>query len=314
MAVLDAKDPRPLRPGIVRSPRVGRSRQKLEVHQAATTVSHGRTDAIGAGIAAADDHHVPVRCRDVSTVFVVRIEKALCALEQILHCEVDASQLATGNRQISRLRRAAGEEQRVVLLAQLLDIDVDADVSIRDELHALFAQQVQATLDHGLVEFHIGDAVHQESADTVIALINRRQVPRFVQLRRCGQARGPRPDDRHRLTGARPRRLGSHPSLGEAAVDDGVFDVLDGHRGIGDPQHARPLTGSGAGAPRELGKVVRLVQTVERLAPLTVVDEIIPLGDQVIDRAARPGLAKRHAAVHAACSLPLQVFVGHCDK
>src|SRR5207244_2199012 len=71
-----------------------------------------------------------------------------------------------------------------------------------------------------------------------------------------------------------------------------------------------------ANAAGELGKVIGLVQPVEGLAPQPAVDEIVPFGDEVVDRTARrhaleerTGVAERHAAIHAAGALRLQLLV-----
>ena len=46
------------------------------------------------------------------------------------------------------------------------------------------------------------------------------------------------------------------------------------------------------------------MELVDRLAPAVAVDEVVPLGDQVAERAAV--VAERHAALHAARALLLQ--------
>ena len=63
----------------------------------------------------------------------------------------------------------------------------------------------------------------------------------------------------------------------------------------------------GAGQRRagELGEVVGRVQAVDGRAPLVAVDEVVPVGDQVAERAAL--VAERDAAVHAARALLAQL-------
>ena len=106
------------------------------------------------------------------------------------------------------------------------------------------------------------------------------------------------------------RRLRRDPAFGKAAVDDRVLDVLDRDRRIGDAQHAGAFARGRAGAAGELGEVVRLVQPVERVLPAALVNEVVPLGNEVVDRAARFALAERHAAIHAAGALRAQVQLG----
>jgi hypothetical protein len=51
------------------------------------------------------------------------------------------------------------------------------------------------------------------------------------------------------------------------------------------------------------------MQPVEGVFPTALVDEVVPLRNQVIDRAARIALAKRHAAIHATSTLRPQKHI-----
>src|SRR5208282_5170994 len=93
-------------------------------------------------------------------------------------------------------------------------------------------------------------------------------------------------DHRHLLTGALGGRLGDDPALLETLVDDGALDALDGHWRLIDAENTRPFTGSRADPAGKLREVVRLVQPVERFLPQVAVNEVVPLGNQVVDRAA----------------------------
>src|SRR6185312_16973547 len=95
-----------------------------------------------------------------------------------------------------------------------------------------------------------------------------------------------------------------------AAIDDRVLEQLDRDGGLRDAEHARALAGRGANTAGELREIIRLQQPLERLAPEAAIDQIVPLGNQVVNRAPRctaveqlPRLAERHAAVHAARGL-----------
>ena len=124
-------------------------------------------------------------------------------------------------------------------------------------------------------------------------------MARLVELRGGRKARGTGPDNGHGLPGTGRGRHRHHPPFLEAAVDDRHLDVLDGHGRVGDPEHAGALAGRRTDAPGELREVVGLVQPVEGIAPMPAVHEVVPLGNQVVDRAAFVRLAERDAAVHA---------------
>ena len=109
-------------------------------------------------------------------------------------------------------------------------------------------------------------------------------------------------------------RIRRDPALLEAAVDDRALDRFDRHGRLDDAQHARTFARSRTDAAGELGEIVRLVQAVERLAPVIAIDQIVPLGDQVVDGAAGghvghqvARVAKRDAAIHAARTLVAQL-------
>jgi hypothetical protein len=68
-------------------------------------------------------------------------------------------------------------------------------------------------------------------------------------------------------------------------VDDGLLDALDGDRRLVDAEHAGALARRGAHAAGKLGEVVRLQQPVQRLAPAALVHQVVPLRDQVAQRA-----------------------------
>ena len=101
--------------------------------------------------------------------------------------------------------------------------------------------------------------------------------------------------------------------LGEIAA---CVPLLDRDGRIVDAQNARAFAGCGANAAGEFGEVVRLVQTIERFLPEPAIDEIVPLGNEVVDRAAArhaadepAGVAIRNAAVHATRRLLAQLAV-----
>ena len=101
---------------------------------------------------------------------------------------------------------------------------------------------------------------------------------------------------------------GSIQPFAPGALDDLDLDLLDGDRVLADAEHARGLARRRAQPPGELGEVVGGVQPLDRVAPVVAVDEVVPVGDEVAERAAV--VAERDAAVHAAPGLDLQGLLG----
>src|SRR5439155_8117301 len=115
------------------------------------------------------------------------------------------------------------------------------------------------------------------------------------------ESRRPRADDGDPTAGRMRRTLRAHPAFFPGLVGDGVLDRLDADRIVVDAQDARFLARRRTDAPGELGEVVGRVQHLYRALPVLPVNEIVPVRNDVVDRAA--ALAEGDAAIHAACAL-----------
>ncbi len=115
---------------------------------------------------------------------------------------------------------------------------------------------------------------------------------------------GPDPTTATRLPVRHRRRLRDDPAFVERALDDRRFRGLDRHRRVVDAEHARSFARRRAQASGEFREVVRRVQPFDRGAPPIAIHEIVPVRNQVAERAAL--MAERNAAVHAARRLILQ--------
>src|SRR5690348_4253025 len=88
-----------------------------------------RPKAIRSRIAAADNHHSFARRKNLVRHFVSR--DLLVLLRQIIHCEMNALQLAAGHLQIPRAFGAACKQNRVKIFTKVLDRNVLANVRVR---------------------------------------------------------------------------------------------------------------------------------------------------------------------------------------
>ena len=100
-------------------------------------------------------------------------------------------------------------------------------------------------------------------------------------------------------------QLRGDPALVEGAVDDLDLHLLDGNRVGVDAQDAGGLARGGAQPTGELREVVGRVQPLDGLAPVALPGQVVPLGDQVPQRATV--VAERNTAVHATPGLLLQL-------
>ena len=106
----------------------------------------------------------------------------------------------------------------------------------------------------------------------------------LVQLCSSRQTGGARTYHGDLLAGAGARRLGYDPTFLEAAVGDGIFDILDRDRGLDGAQYAGTLAGRRADPAGEFGEIVGRMQDPEGFPPLPAIDQIVPVRDDVVDR------------------------------
>src|SRR5258708_3712664 len=226
---------------------------------------------------------------------------------------MDALKVSAWQRKIPRPRRAAAKDNCIKLFRKLLGLIVRAHVYSRRKPDAFRGHQIEAPLDHGLLQFHVGNAVHQQPAGPIRAFEDRHQVAGPIELAGASEPCRPRTNYGYLFARAHRRRFRHYPARVESSINDGLLDGLDRHRRIADAEHARSFAGRRANAARELREIVGLVQTIERFTPLTTIDKIIPLRNQVIDWTAGRGtvndlarMTERHAAVHATGALLAQ--------
>ncbi|MNQ59209.1 hypothetical protein D3C85_734410 [compost metagenome] len=242
----------------------------------------------------------------------------LVLLAQEVHGVVHAREFAARDRQVARRFRTAAHDHGVEFGHQRLrrthrqaighGILRIADVGRRRELHAFGLHLRDAAVDLVLFQLEIGNAVAQQPADAVALFEQGHRVAGARQLLRARHAGGAGAHDRDLLARLARRHLRRDPAFGPALVDDRVFDGLDAHGVAVDVQGTGGFTRRRADAARELREVVGGVQHVQRAAPVLLVHQVIPVRDDVVDRAAV--VAERDAAVHAARRLLLGLVVG----
>ncbi len=225
---------------------------------------------------------------------------------EVVHREMDTVELAARHRQVARDARAGGDHDGVVRRAQLLDIDVRAHVDAEPELDALGAQLVDTALDEPLLDLELRHAEAHEPTGRLVALVDDDALPRPCELLRAREPGRARADHGDAPPGARRRGPRDDPALLPRAVHDRELDLLD-RDGVAlvDLEHARRFARRRAEPAGELREVVRAMELADRLVPAVAVDQVVPVGDQVAERAA--AVTERHTALHAARGLRAQL-------
>ena len=260
--------------------------------------------AVHRGVAAADDHHVLAgRVQGAVVEGGDRVAQTLAvARGEKVERRHDPGQAAAGCGEVAGLVDAGSDEYGVMALAQLGEARaLAADVAGEMEVDAAVAQVPGPALDDRLLQLEARDAIDQQPADPVVAVVDVDLPAMLAQLLGTGEAGRPRADDADRL-GQLTRRP---DRLDPAQVEGGVGDVfLDGTDGDG-------------AVPRLLDDAVALAQTVLRADPAADLRHVVgrrgqlvgflqatlggepqPVRDVVVQRAM--DLAERHAALLAA--------------
>ena len=307
--------PRLRRPGgEVVAAALGNRRVDVEQADLLGALTHCVGDAVHAGVTTADDDHVlvlggdHVLGRGLAPLPPLGAGHGAVALVEVLHGEVDAVEVAARDLDVALDPGADRQNYGVVVAAQVLDADLDPDLDVAAELDPLGREHVSATLDDPLLELGVGNAEAEQPAEALVALEDDHLVADLVELvggRQTGRARADDGDRSPRPVIGRVRR---HPAFTEGVVDRPVLDLLDHHRVVVDRQHAGGLAGRRADQPGELGEVVGRVQLVDRPAPVAGAGEVVPIGDQVAERAGV--VAEGHPTVHAAGGLLLELILG----
>ena len=316
LAVVRLADTGPFRPRIAFRTGIRQLRHHFQLYHGFAAVADGSADAVVAGVAAADDNNVLILGADIITIGQIGTDKALCGGFQEIHRIVDAVCIPSFGIDISRIGRTARQDHSVVILEQLLCGDILAYVYAGAELYALFLHHIHTALYHCLFQFHVGDAVHQQTAHTVFPFEHGDMMSTLVQLQSCRQTRRTGADNCHTLSGADFRRIRLDMTACKCLFNDGIFIFLDCDRIAVQSAGAGLFTQRRADTGGELRETVGEQQTVCRLVPEPVVNHVVPLraeivqrtsGDHAKDRLAC--LAERHTAVHAACALFAAFFV-----
>ncbi len=163
-----------------------------------------------------------------------------------------------------------------------------------------------ATINDMLFHFEIGNAVAQQATGFRVFFKQMHIMACAGELLGASKACGPRADNRDALAGFLFGNLRGNPAFGPTAFDDCMFNRLDRHGAFDEVQRAGGLARGGADAAGELREVVGRMQVAAGFSPVVVINEIVPVGDLVVDGAAV--VAIRNAAIHAAGRLIAQGF------
>ncbi|MDB6037482.1 MAG: hypothetical protein JWM99_1323, partial [Verrucomicrobiales bacterium] len=251
-------------------------------------------------------HDVLAQGGDIIAV-LMSVENALGIGLQEFHCEMDALEVAAFDGKISPFGCSGAKDNRIEIFEELLRGIILSNLGVDLEGYAFFRHDIDSSQHELLVEFHVGNAVGQQTTDSVRALENRNDMAGAIELGGGAEPGRAGADHGDFFAGANFGDFRDDPAFLKAPVDDGALDIFNGDRRGIDAQNAGAFAGGRANAAGEIGEVIRLVQPIKGLMPEAAIDEIVPFRNEVINRTARShstqegaGMTERNAAVHAA--------------
>src|SRR5271163_1047138 len=164
------------------------------------------------------------------------------------------------------------------------------------EFDSLGFQLAQPAVDDALFQFEVRNAIAQQSAHAVRLLKYGNQVAGAVELLRRRQTGRSGADHSDVSSAAQLGRLRNNRALTKRMFNDAVLNQLDRNRGLIDSQNTGSFTGRGTDPPRKLRKIVGAMQNAQGIAPAVLINQVVPLWYDVVQRAA--SVAKRYAAIH----------------
>ena len=195
-------------------------------------------------------------------------------------------------------------------VAAALPAPIGAVAHARDRfgIRRLRRASARAAVDQALLHLEVGNAIAQQAADAVIFFEHRRRRGRRAPA--AARRRGPPGPSRPRRRACPSCALAGlrrDPALFPRLVDDRVLDRLDADRIVVDAQRAGFFARRRTDAAGEFREIVGRVQRLDRPLPVLLVNQVVAVRNDVVDRAA--GHAKRDAAVHAARALRFRLVV-----
>jgi hypothetical protein len=173
---------------------------------------------------------------------------------------VNALQVAVGDGEVTSDSSTGSEDDGIILATEGVERDLallaNSDTSLEGD--TLRGHEVDTALNDLLVEFHVGNTVHEETANTISTLVDSDAVASLVELISASKTSGTRSDNGNGLARAILGRRRDHPAHLETTINDGALDRLDTDGILVDAENASTLTGSRADTTGELWEVVGL--------------------------------------------------------
>ena len=315
LTVIGLADSRPLRPRIVLCTLIRQLRHHCQLNDGFAAVPNCRSHAVVSGITATDNDDILILCTDIITIRQVGINQTLCGCLQKFYCIINALGFSARCIDVSWIGRTASQYHCIILFLKFFRRNILTDIHTRPEYNTLLLHQSNPAVNDGLFQFHIRNAVHQQTANTVFPFIDGHGVSSPVQLQSGCQTGRARTDDGYFLS--RPHLWDSrlHESAFISRFNDGIFVFFHGNRVAVQSAGASLFTKCRTYSGGKLRKAVGQQQPSGCIFHSSLINQFVPLRTEVVQRTAGHHahdwlsvLTEWNTAIHAACTLFLPFF------
>ena len=292
---------RPVGPGVLR---VFRSLHGLGhdfyLRHTLAPLPMGCSDAVATGVAATNDQHIFAFGADEFVFAEFNAGKHAVLLAQQFEGEMNAVEFTAGDFQIPRGRRSRGDDHSIEPTGKGF---IASNCLTIVELDAFLLQQRDATVDDGLVELEVRDAVAEQSASSLILFEDGNHVTHLIERIGCSKSGRTGTNHSHRLSVSFGHARLDIP-LAEGCLHDGALVLAIGRRLMVEAvEHTGLLTQCRTDATRKLGERIGARQQPVSLFPVAFIQRVVPLRCFVSQRTSP--MAEGNATIHATARLQL---------
>ena len=297
LGIARAQHVRPIRPRRRRRTFLRRLGHKFHLEHAFAAFTDGLAHAVVTRIATANHQDLAALRAELFGILFARHFGAVQKVES----KENTFGFAARDFQVTGVRCTDGEEHLVIILVDVFSRNVLTDFGIVDKLNASRLEQGDTTVDNGLVQFPVRNAVTQQATRLFAFFVNGNGIALTAERLGSKQACRTRADDRGSLP-VRFSRRQHHATFLEGGLDDELLDLANHHRVVMHVAGTGGFAKRRTNAARKLREERRLADDFVSAFRISYGNRSVKFGNEVSKRATCT-MAERDSAGVAATRL-----------
>ena len=230
LAVIGLLHVGPLGPRIGGRTHLGRAGAVFQLAHRARTLAHRRAHAVVARVATADDDDVLARSADSRlAAFEQRTRLLGEIIDRVDHVTRGEAFLEAFGANTACRTRARRHDDRIEFLGKPRGHHGIGCVGVQAKLDAKLGHELGAARNHRLVELHVGNAVHEKAARTIVTFYHRDAGPTASEIPSSDQSCRSRTNHSDMRGTRGSRREPARPAVFPLPIGDGALIVVDRH-------------------------------------------------------------------------------------